>query len=99
MNGKEIFALEVITEHVRNRRLALIETIRRCLDKVYEACSRASHEEAKHLAHIVTVANRINPDLQDVKEEERERKKALEEEEERQKCQEIKRKRKDVLGS
>lgn len=99
MEDKELFTLDSNTQHVRNRRLALIETFRHCLDKLYADCPRASYEEAKQLGHISTLINRINPEVQDRKEEEKEKKKALEEEEEREKCQAIKKKRKKVLGS
>ncbi len=99
MGDETKFALSIFTKHVRNMRLALIQIFRYCLDKLYEDCPRVSYEEAKHLAHISTLINRINPEVQDRKEEEKEKKKALEEEEEREKCEEIKRKRKKVLGS
>lgn len=82
MDDKEIFTLDTTTQHVRNMRLALIETIRHCLDKLYEDCPKASYEEAKQLGHISTLVNRINPDVQQKKQEEKKRRKTLEEEEE-----------------
>lgn len=96
MDDKEVFSFSFETEHIKNVRLALVQTFKLCLDELYTLYAKASYGDDKYLRAISALINRIDPAVQ--KKKEAEKKKKKEEEEGWKKCWEIKEHSKEILG-
>lgn len=96
MDGKEVFFFSFETEHIKNMRLALVQTFKLCLFELYTIYRKASYGDDEYLRAISALIKRVDPAVK--KKKAAEKKKKKEKEEGWKKCREIREHSKEILG-